>query len=103
MDQQSSKYQLGIFNKSVIVQLPRYSSSCVMALPIPVPPPVTIADFPLKRFLRKTLLTTAAELFAADAMFATPTRCKQIKIIKVSKEIHVAKMSLEKQKQQKTW
>ena len=53
-----SEYKVGLVKND---SLPKWSSSCVIAFPIPVPPPVTMADLPLKSWGRKTLVT----LFAA--------------------------------------
>ena len=39
-----------------ISYLPNVNNSVVMAFPIPVPPPVTIATFPANRPFRKTLI-----------------------------------------------
>ena len=39
-----------------ILYLPNVNNSVVMAFPIPVPPPVTIATFPANRPFRKTLI-----------------------------------------------
>ena len=58
-----ANYGMTCINK---VYKPKYSNSCVIALPIPVTPPVTIATFPLNKFGLKTLLTLVETAILTD-------------------------------------